>query len=568
MKNIYLAITFAAILFATNITRVYAQNDKFLVPESNYNGHGVTLADLSFENKNGKGLSERIMFYNVGKKKFLNAGGKWGTRAATQTAGLSLQLENQSGTGSNIWNQYYIKTPYYGQGTYMGYAGSGVYFDRGKKDAANNLYVTIKAVNYSNISQSICNEYGITAEDHIYRIQFSSLNNRVLVANRKMETNIYEITNQNLVEAETNPSDVQYTYWKIVNLEEIKKTVLDETNIYNSEPADLTFLIRAQNFNHRNKYNRNVDAEQPEAGDNRGWHFDFTTVNGVNPYTTKFDQDAFKIDRYPYSDDTHGDGKYGMFDCAEIRNRDGNATVKENERLWQTVPVTTPGWYRIDCQGFFYNNGDPEDCCAKLFAYSDENAAEGTATNAYVNLLPQRYFVNKNEHPIANDMDGTYNRNAKLSNLIAGDKPETHVEAGVALYTNEYPNSVMIYVPTASTDNPVSITFGIAATRDFEDNDVVWADNFNLKYLGQSFALDDQGKLNSDRDFQNRPLILRRALTKDKWSSIVLPVNLTKQQVNTTFFPTPASQSSQDSKPGLRLNSKSSTLTNSRKTTT
>ena len=101
MKNIYLAITFAAILFATNITRVYAQNDKFLVPESNYNGHGVTLADLSFENKNGKGLSERIMFYNVGKKKFLNAGGKWGTRAATQTAGLSLQLENQSGTGSN-----------------------------------------------------------------------------------------------------------------------------------------------------------------------------------------------------------------------------------------------------------------------------------------------------------------------------------------------------------------------------------------------------------------------------------------------------------------------------------
>lgn len=565
MKNIYLAITFAAILFATNITRVYAQNDTFLVPESNYNGHGVTLADLSFENKNGKGLSERIMFYNVGKKKFLNAGGKWGTRAATHTAGLSLQLENQSGTGSNTRNRYYIKTPYYGQGTYMGYAGSGVYFDRGNSDSGTNLTFTITKVSNSSINQNIRDTYGITDSDNIYRIQVNGL---VLVANRKMETAIFKDTNQNLVEAETNPSDVQYTYWKIVNLEEIKKTVLDETNIYNSEPADLTFLIRAQNFNHRNKYNRNVDAEQPEAGDNRGWHFDFTTVNGVNPYTTKFDQDAFKIDGYPYSDDTHGDGKYGMFDCAEIRNRDGNATVKENERLWQTVPVTTPGWYRIDCQGFFYNNGDPEDCCAKLFAYSDENAAEGTATNAYVNLLPQRYFVNKNEHPIANDMDGTYNRNAKLSNLIAGDKPETHVEAGVALYTNEYPNSVMIYVPTASTDNPVSITFGIAATRDFEDNDVVWADNFNLKYLGQSFALDDQGKLNSDRDFQNRPLILRRALTKDKWSSIVLPVNLTKQQVNTTFFPTPASQSSQDSKPGLRLNSKSSTLTNSRKTTT
>lgn len=69
-----------------------------------------------------------------------------------------------------------------------------------------------------------------------------------------------------------------------------------------------------------------------------------------------------------------------------------------------------------------------------------------------------------------------------------------------------------------------------------------------MKYLGQSFALDERGKLTSPLDngetkskieYTNRPMILRRTLNKGVWNPIVLPVNLTKYQVNTTFFPYP-----------------------------
>lgn len=561
MKRIYLTITFVISLFVGIITPTYAQEDGALVPESNYNGHGVVLTDIKFPDN----VSERVVFYNIGKKKFLNTGGQWGTRAATHTTGLSVQLEkNSKGT-----NKFYMKSPYHGMGGYVGYIGdssdknkNGVYFDR-TKDAYSPKTAsvfTFTKVDVSSISDEIKEKYGITTEDNIYRIQLLKADNKVydnstsadaisfdanLTANKAMHVNVFASGNTNLVDVQetTDTSSPEYTYWKIVNLEEIENTLLTDINIYNTEPADITFLIRAQNFNRQNIYNN--DGQTPSDG--RGW---FYILENSSLYTTKFDDKDYTIDDYDFNDETHGDVKYGMFYCAQIRNS-GSYVVKKGNRLYQTVPVTRAGWYRIDCQGFFYNGeGNTENCCAELFAYSNEGteATRGTAEYAYVNFLPQRYLA-KYPREIAEHMtdDNKTDLNAKLSDLKKGNAPKTHLEAGVAFYTNEYPNSVIVYVPTASKENPGSITFGIAATRDFADNDVVWADNFNLKYLGQSFALDERNSLtslltdknNNKVEYLNRPMVLRRTLNKGKWNPIVLPVNLTKAQVNTTFFPLP-----------------------------
>lgn len=563
MKRFYFTLTFATILFAINIVPAYAagddeEEDGSLVPISNYDGKGITLDDISFKDENDKEtrFSERIMFYNIGNKKFLNAGGSWGTRAATYTSGLSVRLENPSGTGKTSNNRYYIQTPYWGQGTYIGCLDGGVYFDR--NDGANEKTCELKEVKVSDIAQTIRDQYGIKDEDHIYKIQFPN-KGKELLAGQYMQVNVFKNGNQNLVHYQST-SDTgyqEYTYWKIVNLDEIKNTMLTSTHIYATEPADLTFLIRAQNFNHRNKYNRNVNATQPDEKDKRGWFFDFPTANGnstkINPYKTNFSESDFKIGTYPFNNEDHGEFKYGMFDCAEIRNRtdEGNTVevkVTSGQRLWQEIPVTSPGWYRIDCQGFFYNGEDAnENCCAKLFAYSDKTATEGTATSAYVNLLPKRYLQEYRREIKVDDVGSAFDRNLKLANLKAGHAPKTHLEAGVAFYTNEYPNSVLVYVSSASEKTPGAITFGIEATRDFEDNDVVWVDNFNIKYLGQSFALDERktytspltDKNNEPVKYENRPLVLRRTLNKGVWNPIVLPVNLTKAQVNTTFFPLP-----------------------------
>lgn len=537
MKIFYFILKFATLLTAINIAPACAQGSESaeaFIPESNYKGNGITIDDAA--------KSERVVFFNVGNKKFLNAGGLWGTAAATHTAGLFMKLEEKS-TG-----KYYIHTPFFGEGQYVGYVSEGgdnkkgVFLDREKDDTfpKTATVFTFTKVEVSEIDNSIKEECSISDGDNIYKIQLLSADNshaistdQDLVANQQMRVYVFNDGNPNRVDIQqsTTNTNIQYTYWKIVNMDEIERTMLQDTHIYDTEPSDVTFLIRAQNFNRQNAYTRDVTNEEDLPTDDSGWHHDFAD-NSL--YTTKFNADDYKISNITFNNETHGDGKYGMFYCAQIKNA-GSYTVEKDKSLYQTVPVTKAGWYRIDCQGFFYNNGGTESCCAKLFAYSDNTATEGTAKHAYVNLLPQRYLVSY-PHEIYEDKtdNSSFDKNTNIKNLYRRS-PTTHLEAGIAFYTNEYPNSVLVYVP----DAPANITFGIKATRDFTNNDVVWVDNFNMKYLGQSFALDDQDKVNSEGEFTNRPLVLRRALTGEMWNAIVLPVNLTKYQVNTTFFPYP-----------------------------
>lgn len=561
MKRFYFTLTFATLLSAINIAPAYGQGSELseaLIPESNYKGNGITLDEISFEGSE----SERLIFYNVGKKRFLNSGGLWGTRAATHTSGIAVKLIKQSSNG------YYVKSPFYGEGQYMGRVAlpstdanaktrNGVFFDR--KQIETGLPVasiwTLEAVELKDIPEATKTAFNITADDHIYKIKVLNTNNSAissdyeLVANQNMTVSVFESGNTNLVEAlpttdakypKDNP---EYTYWKIANLANINATMLEETHIYDTEPSDLTFLIRAQNFNRQNKYKH--DGTEPE--DDRGWFYDFETQTygqdnslTLKPYTTKFSEteDYGSGSITGYSQDKYGDGKYGMFYCAKIQNSSVKyggitykASVKSGNRIRQTVPVTKPGWYRIDCQGFYKTDGN--ECIARIFAYSNATDGKGTATNAYVNLLPEAYLT---EYPHTISTDAT---NVRLTSLKAGKAPDSYLEAGIAFYTGEYPNSVLVYVASASDTKEGSITFGIETIKDFSDADAVYVDNFNLKYLGQSFALDDQDKVNSEGEFTNRPLVLRRSLTGEMWNAIVLPVNLTKYQVNTTFFPYP-----------------------------
>ena len=91
MKRFYFILTFATLLTAINIAPACAQGSELaeaLIPESNYKGNGITIDDAA--------KSESVVFFNVGNKKFLNAGGLWGTEAATHTAGLFMKLEKKA----------------------------------------------------------------------------------------------------------------------------------------------------------------------------------------------------------------------------------------------------------------------------------------------------------------------------------------------------------------------------------------------------------------------------------------------------------------------------------------
>ena len=424
MKRFYFILTFATLLTAINIAPACAQGSELaeaFIPESNYKGNGITIDDAA--------KSERVVFFNVGNKKFLNAGGLWGTEAATHTAGLFMKLEEKR-TG-----KYYIHTPFFGEGQYFGYVSEGgdnkegVFLDRRKDDTypKTATVFTFTKVKVSEIGDSIKEKCSISDGDNIYKIQLLSADNRHaiskdqdLVANQQMRVYVFNDGNPNRVDIQqsTTNTNKQYTYWKIVNMDEIERTMLQNTHTYATVPSDVTFLIRAQNFNRQNAYTRDVNKEDLPT-DNSGWHHNFAH-NSL--YTTKFNEDDYRIRNITFNNETHGDGKYGMFYCAQIKNA-GSYTVKKDKSLYQTVPVTKAGWYRIDCQGFFYNNGGTESCCAKLFAYSDNTATEGTAKHAYVNLLPQRYLVSY-PHKIYEDKtdNSSFDKNTNIKPLYGRKK--------------------------------------------------------------------------------------------------------------------------------------------------
>lgn len=553
MKRVNLTFTLIALLFSIYRTPANAQEqDMGLIEESTYNGKGVALDDITFDGT----TSERILFYNIGRKRFLNAGGFWGTRTATHTVGLPLIIEKVTDKP-----YYYIQSPLKNESNiYMAKVTenqdetnvkNGVFLDR-----ENTVSVRIAPrwritrVNYSEITNPKI--YGINEDDIVYKIECRTDDNYyannnlksdlVLVANRKMTISVFKEGNYNLVRGvptTDNTYDEQYSYWKIVNLKEFNETTTSDKNYYTEKPIDLTFLVRGQNFNRLNKYNLITEGDPKTT---RGWFTNYKEVSG-NSTTDAWYKTSFSAANAYYNpanltgddfNNYHGDGKFGMFYCGRITGVNIKDDTKPNYTIYQYVPVTQPGWYRIDCQGFYKANGT--DCLARIFAISDESATLGTAHNAYVNLLPQHYLKDyKADISTYNDAYG-YNTNYILSNLKDHKAPENYVEAGVSFYTGCYPNSVLVYVSKENTN----IKMGIEVLkRSMTADEVIYFDDFRLKYLGQSFALDDQDKLNSEGDFKNKPLVLRRALKEEKWNSIVLPVNLTKKQVNTTFFPYP-----------------------------
>lgn len=319
MKRFYFILTFATLLTAINIAPACAQGSELaeaIIPESNYKGNGITIDDAA--------TSERVVFFNVGNKKFLNAGGLWGTEAATHTAGLFMKLEEKR-TG-----KYYIHTPFFGEGQYFGYVSEGgdnkegVFLDRRKDDTypKTATVFTFTKVEVSAIADSIKKECSISDGDNIYKIQLLSADNshaistdQDLVANQQMRVYVFNDGNPNRVDIQqsTTNTNIQYTYWKIVNMDEIERTMLQDTHIYDTEPSDVTFLIRAQNFNRQNAYTRDVN-EEDKPTDDRGWHHDFADKS---LYTTKFNADDYKISNITFNNETHGDGKYGMFYCAQ-----------------------------------------------------------------------------------------------------------------------------------------------------------------------------------------------------------------------------------------------------------
>ena len=466
-------------------------SDNINVPKAEYKGNALKLADFS-------GGKEDIFLYNPAMDLFANAGGKWGTHLSTFTVGLPINIAKSgsyyllsgpfekgigaAGTGTDNYIGVYVQTDT---------NNDGIYWDRAN-DSNNSTLWQFETVDDTTFYIKTSTGYYMKAHEAM-KVDANNLN----------AVGYLTTTQFNALSA----ADKKYCEWRVVSKEDIED---DFKDTYNKEhPANATYLIRAQNFNRQDQY---IYAEDDKNGYVEGWHVG-GTIKLNTDIKDKLSSPASQKSCYEYSVSLNNatDGMY------YIGKLNGKAAV--GDRVYQKVKVPKKGWYRLDCQGFYYNNESEGTCNGELYAIvKGEESTPNTSKNSYVDL-----------RPITHEM---------WNNYESADTHDKALAAGKAFYNSKYSNSLLVYVPEDDTE----IELGIRVKLTLTDNDFLWFDNFELRYLGTETFLDETATDFHNPDngsYKKRVLVLKKKMTVGKWNSIILPVNLTKQQLFTAFFPNP-----------------------------
>lgn len=244
----------------------------------------------------------------------------------------------------------------------------------------------------------------------------------------------------------------------------------------------------------------------------------FINVSGLI-YDTRFDRNNADVDQWTKEGNAivnntwtrEEELPYGAYNAASIESGTG--------KLSQTITGLTPGLYRVTCQSFDVTDGTND--CAYLFANNEKSLVNTISTEDF-----------EKSTTITTD-----NNAIKAGAIFAGNDTYNTGEGNKA-YTNE------IYVMVG---NDGTLTFGIDKTC---EDGMVFADNFELFYCGtQQMFLDANNRSTDSRTVTDGTatgidyteykypvrLNLRRSFTPNAWNAIVLPVDLSGDQVKAAF---------------------------------
>ena len=234
-----------------------------------------------------------------------------------------------------------------------------------------------------------------------------------------------------------------------------------------------------------------LDKITPESTTTTGG-YTYHVGNGYNMYKTS-GQQTFEDDNI--YNNTHYQEPFGGYWTANIHGKKGSIS--------QLIKPERAGWWKVSAKGF------SNDGTGYLFAYAGDINQPNT----------DKYQIQP------------FNTVDTVATGI-----NTYVKASKYLNTTES-QSVTVYV--GETDN---LIFGAYIQNGKADS---WTcfDDFTLAYLGKgelNLIIDEtnedianiNGQMNKD---YNQTLRLTRSFKTDKWNSLVLPVNLTAQQVKTAF---------------------------------
>ena len=470
-----------------------------------------------------EGETAEIYLWNVGTNQFLYTGGNWGTQAITYDTGTRMTItRGREGWLSSYW--YTLESQFTNDGRSSGYLSL--------TDGTGNSSVHDSGIWFldalSSYHEDFRHLYFTAAGDNRYYVSVE-IGSRSPGGMYAGETVYLVATGRNgEVTAETGSVDNNTNaQWMLVTLEDIRANFSSETaNAAEATPLDATYILYDQHF-----MRNNTDIGFWHTGD----------VSSANEQSTALTIEYPDIDFPSYENrmlaptdaavpqyyvgngyGSHDDSDEGYYDNTTDPMQDGEshqklygnywtANIKGEGAIWQKVRTTVnyPGWYIVSCDGLTTKT----EGTVELFAstYSDANMENqlDTETSEFV------------------------------TTTAADGAPETYTEAGQLLYTNEtYQKMLLIYVD----DSKPYLVIGVRAEGVNAD---AWTcvDNFRIQYAGNAeseIILDENqdgieyinAQLDPDHTYTLR---LGRKMINNAWNSLILPVDLTRQQLQLAF---------------------------------
>ena len=519
-KGSIAAVALAAVLMAANATVASAQNKATASngTENTIGGvdnlWGIDPSSANCTNGTNETNGDKIVcLYNVGAKKFLSIGSKWGTHASLNVSPHSIYM---------IWNgssqTYFLQSKVTGSstGSYM-----GIFKD---KDGVNGVFMD-RSENCA-IRFEKAKDYSATNKVYLVKIHTAKP-----PFNPWGYLTAYPNDEDKLCDYETSlaTEDTQYKNqeWKVITKNEYY-LLFNTAPAYMKSPVNASFLITCPDF----RVNDTDAAKWLIGGEN--------LPNDAKSHVYFGDQKMYKT--YNIIGNTKDDAwtgrtephhqKYGQYFYCYTKGLRGF-------NIYQDVKVHKGGWYLLRCNGFstanssesITTNGTP---LANLFI---------TALDAQGNPIKEIYS--------AATLDG-------ISQADAETLGNTYEGAGIgrAFFEGEYENQVQICLDKAldgneiSDKNPVTLRIGFYVDPtpdgkpDVAANELTAVDEFKLLYAGPrcnpELILDEESTdlryLTEAKDeYKNSVLHLNRKLNDNMWNSLILPVDLTWGQMKRTF---------------------------------
>lgn len=502
---------------------------------------GISKADMMSKAENGtlgefpKDMSQIFFLYNVKTGLLLNVGGYWGTHVSLQEYGMPLWVYKDTDgwihfqqdidkQGAASGNQEGCSLEYFWE---EGYASTsiGVFVDRDIYKSSTDKTVIQRGWTIEPISGDAKNTFRIftyrrSANGYSKYKTYEKYYLYAAASQGDVDKNCGAF-----LESEENYNKDR-SQWRIFSYEQLYN--LQKSSIGFKSSLDLSFKLECPGFNRDNGKLDNWKTAVYKDGATGSFrfglekHYKTDPSHGLNDYKGSVTSYTFNGTNYTSMNDyqTH----LGKYYCADIKNTRG--------AVYQVVHVDHGGSYVIECKAYSNTNK------AKLFAVllQDKSEKPTDYTKIVEGSLRETVVMQ------TANMSQTEQTNLHIS--------EQNMDyAGKEFYgSHKYFNSVLVQVPEGGGNICFGVRVGSVADNVVESNNE-WTvfDDFRLLYAGSTTSRD----LILDEDKDNLNYLLDCTETYDdvvlhlnkksfnkninKWNTIVLPVDLNKDQFTQAF---------------------------------